>query len=137
MICQCKKCGNWFESEETKVCQECGESEEIEKFDDSELIEILNDYEWLRQNLKVVEDGENVKIESKFGTQTKGEFTGKFITLCKMVDYTKKITNDLFKVIDIETKEQLFVGTKEECGEYAKNHETIWKELAIKEWYKK
>lgn len=138
MITRCKICGYWFEHTDEEACPECGENMELITYGcDEELIEKLNDYEFVRQNLKIVETEKGYDIKTKFGEMPKGRLTGKFITFCDIVNPSKYMSNHIFKVMDVETKEQLFVGTKEECKEYIEKHETIWKELVIKEWYAK
>lgn len=135
MIKQCKMCGSWFD-EDTNICQSCGEKD-IECYDENELIDKLNDYQFVLDNLMVVKEGDLVKVECVIAPQKKGEFTAAFIELCRQIDWTKRLSNEVYRVVDVETKEQLFVGTKAECEEYKKNHETFWKELVIKEWFAK
>ena len=134
---QCVKCGEWYQDEEIgRVCQECG-SEQIVYYDDSEICDRLNDYEALRQSLKVVETENGYEIVSKLGKQKKGELTAKFMWLAHKVDISRRLTNDIWRVVNLETKEDLFVGSREDCEKYIKKHETMWKELKIKEWFKR
>lgn len=136
MLKQCRECGNWF-YEDTNVCQECGENENIEKFDETELVEILNDYEFVIRNLKVVQDKNGTHIESKFGTQKKGKYTSPFKLMCRLIDWSKVVSNELYRVVNTHTKKELFVGTLEKCETFVKIHKGDYIELTIKDWYAK
>ena len=49
-----------------------------------------------------------------------------------LVDFFNAYKEELYSVIDVESHDVMYTGTKSKCLEYLSSHETIWSEFIIK-----
>ena len=131
---KCENCGTYFTGEED-FCPYCGLEDKIVSVSEDEVESCLNEYYFLRTQLRVVEKDNICFVQNKTGPERVGKVSKDFYRLCFLIDrnLAEQVKDKSFRVVNKQDGHILHTGSKKDCESYKKRHEKFWDDLIVEE----